>query len=185
MKKVEIVLSALMLTLLVISCTDESKPVEEKKDTGELDTTAFLTQIKTLDSIMSAGVPEKKDIKKAIVLYQDYADYFPEDPKAPSYLFQVSDFYLNMGKVKKSVNTLTTIIEKYPDYKKIETVLFTRASHVDLDLRDTTLAKKYYEDFLEKYPESEYADDAKTRYENVGLSMEDIIKKFEEANASK
>jgi len=182
MKKTEIILSTLVI--LAVSCTNE--PLKGEVDSGgELDTVEFLSEIKTLDSIMLAGIPEKKDIKKAIVMYQDYINYFPNDDKTPAYLLQVSDFYLNMGKTEKSVNLLTTIIEKYPNYKKIETVYFIRASHVDLDLRDTALAKTYYAEFLEKYPESEYASDARIRHDNVGLSMEDIIRKFEKANASK
>ncbi len=183
MKRIETILLG-VLAASIISC-NTAPSEEEKVDNGDLDTAMFLTELKTLDSTLAEGIPEKKDIKKAIVMYQDFSRYFPNDSKTPAYLLQVSDFYLNIGKTKKSVNILTTIIEKYPDYDNIETVYFTRASHVDLDLRDTTLAKSYYEEFLEKFPESQYANDARVRYDNVGLSMEDIIRKFEEANASK
>ena len=181
MKKVELVLSAVLL--FMASCTNEAP--EGKVDNGELDTASFLSEIKSLDSIMSSQMPEKKDIKKAMVIYQDYATYFPDDSKTPNYLFKMSDLYLNVGNTEKSVNILTSIIEKYPNFEKIETIYFTRASHVDLDLRDTSLAKTYYQEFIEKYPESEYVNDAKIRFANVGLSMEDIIRNFEEANAAK
>lgn len=180
MKNIVFVLGA--VALLLAGC--KSEPTE-KIDSGDLDTAKFLTELKSVDSIMATGIPQKKDIKKAIVMFQDFANYFPNDPKAPQYLFQVSDFYYNTGQTKRAVATLTTIIEKYPTYDRIEAVYFTRANHVDMDLRDTTLAKRYYEEFLESYPNSQYADDAKVRMENVGLSMEDLIKKFDEMNAAK
>ena len=180
MKKITLYITA--VSMFLVGCKNE--PVSEI-DSSELDTIVFLNQLNAIDSVMSAGMPEKKDIKKAIVLYQDFANYFPADPKAPNYLFQVSDFYLNMGQPKKSVKVLSDIIEKYPNYSRVEAVYFARASHTDLDLRDTTLAKTYYKEFLDKYPESQYANDAKIRYENVGLSIEDLIKHFDENNASK
>lgn len=173
-----------IVAVLFTACNGEA-PAESTVDSNELDTASFLSQINSIDSIMQTSIPEKKDINRAIVLYQEFANYFPEDTKTPNYLFQVSDFYLSQGKSTKAVNVLTNIISKYPNYTKLESVYFARASHVDLDLRDTTLAKRYYEEFLEMYPQSQYAADAKTRMENVGLSIEDIIKQFDEKNANK
>ena len=180
MKKSIIIISA--IALLLGSCKNETV---ENINSGDLDTAHFLNELKSIDSVMKSGIPEKGDIKKAIVMYQDFANYFPNDLKAPNYLFQVSDFHLNLGSPGKSIKILTDIIEKYPNYKRIEAVYFARASHTDFDVRDTTLAKTYYKEFLEKYPESQYADDAQIRYENVGLSIEDLIKQFDEKNAEK
>ncbi|MFK8036973.1 MAG: tol-pal system YbgF family protein [Crocinitomicaceae bacterium] len=182
MKNIGIGISAFLL--FMVSCNVDSE-TSEKIDNGDFDSLSFMQDVKSLDSVLAKGVPEKKDLKKAIVVFQDYAKYFPESTKAPNYLFQVSDFYLNMGNPERSVAVLTDIIEKYPNYDRIETVYFTRASHVDFDLRDTTLAKTYYDEFLTLYPNSEYADNAKERYKNVALSMEDLVRKFEEMNADK
>lgn len=171
-----------LIVVLSVSCNGTESKTEI--DNGVFNSEAFLIEMKSIDSVLATGIPEKEDLKKAIVMYQDFAKHFPDDPKSPNYLFQVSDFYLNMGNSKKSVNVLTGIIEKYPNYDRIETIYFVRASHVDLDLRDTVLAKTYYQEFLELYPDSKYAKDANTRLENVGLSMEDLIKKFEEMNVN-
>jgi outer membrane protein assembly factor BamD (BamD/ComL family) len=178
MKRILFILSA---ALVISSCQNE--PTEEII-AEDFDSVQFIVDLQRLDSIMANGLPAKKDIKKALVMYQDFANYFPNDPKAPNYLFQVSDFYYSLEQHEKAVSTLTTIIEKYPDYNRIEAVYFTRANHTDMDLRDTTLAKQYYEEFLEKYPNSQYANDAKVRMENVGLSIEDMVKKFDEMNAA-
>ena len=85
-----------LCTIVLVAVSCKNKPVTDEHSTG-LDTAAFLTEISTVDSIMASGMPEKKDIKKAIVVYQKFANYFPNDPKTPDYLFQVSDFHLNMG----------------------------------------------------------------------------------------
>ncbi len=46
-------------------------------------------------------------------------------------------------------------------------------------LRDLDECKKYYEEFLEKYPESDFADDAEMSLKNLGKTPEELIMEFE------
>ncbi|MFK8046147.1 MAG: tol-pal system YbgF family protein [Crocinitomicaceae bacterium] len=175
-------LNVILAALVFASC--ENAPSTPELDSDALDTAVFLTEIKTIDSILAAGVPDKKDVTKAIVLYQNFANYFPDDSKTPDYLFRVSDFHLGGGRPDQAVRVLSDIIEKYPDYERLESVYFARASHVDFDIRDTTLAKTYYNDFLKMYPDSKFSENVNSRLKTVSLSIEDLVKQFEE-NASK
>jgi len=172
----------IMAAVLMISCSNE--PNQPKIDSDALDTTVFLNAVQSIDSALASGIPEKKDITKALVLYQDFANYFPNDPKTPDYLFRVSDFHLGGGRPEQAVKVLTDIIDKYPNYERLESVYFARASHVDFDIRDTTLAKTYYNDFLKMYPDSKFAENVNSRLKTVSLSIEDLVKQFEE-NAAK
>ena len=96
----------------IISCgsepTDEVLIETTMTDIG-LDTAAFLTNLKALESRIdnSLDMPKEKDLKEAITAFQDFAAIFPEDPKAPDYLlkkFEINtkpkDYYLNKKEIK-------------------------------------------------------------------------------------
>jgi outer membrane protein assembly factor BamD (BamD/ComL family) len=85
---------------------------------------------------------------------------------------------LSVGQVEKSVKILNRIVEEYPDYSRMEDVMFNKASHLDFELRDTTQAKVAYQEFIDRYPDSELRDDAESRIENIQYSLEELAEKF-------
>ena len=50
-------------------------------------------------------------------------------------------------------------------------------------LGDLDNAKMIYLEFLEKYPDNEFADDAEISIQNLGKSPEELIRQFEEQQA--
>ncbi len=58
--------------------------------------------------------------------------------------------------------------------------MFLKGYVYENDLRDLETAKKIYEEFLVKYPDDEFADDAEISIKNLGKSPEELIKEFEE-----
>ncbi len=50
-------------------------------------------------------------------------------------------------------------------------------------LGDLEHAKMIYIEFLEKYPDNEFADDAEISIQNLGKSPEELIRQFEEQQA--
>ena len=167
----------------IISCgsepTDEVLIETTMTDIG-LDTAAFLTNLKALESRIdnSLDMPKEKDFKEAITAFQDFAAIFPEDPKAPDYLLKASDISLTTEQPQMSVALLEQIIEKFPNYRRIEDVKYNRASHLDFELRDTTLAKEAYQGFIEEYPNSPLVNDCKSRIENIRYSADELAEKF-------
>tara|TARA_B110000046_G_C13011965_1_gene407050 strand:- start:101 stop:688 length:588 start_codon:yes stop_codon:yes gene_type:complete len=167
----------------IISCgsepTDEVLIETTMTEIG-LDTAAFLTNLKALESRIdnSLDIPKEKDLKEAITAFQDFAAIFPEDPKAPDYLLKASDISLTTEQPQMSVALLEQIIEKFANYRRIEDVKYNRASHLDFELRDTTLAKEAYQDFIEEYPNSPLVNDCKSRIENIRYSADELVEKF-------
>lgn len=141
-----------------------------------VDKEAFLKDLEVLESKINAELesPTEEDLKKAITTYQDFAGLFPEDPKAPDYLMKAADFAHTTGQYQKSVKILNRIINDYPSYSKMEDVKFTRASHLDFELRDTTAAKTAYKEFIAAYPNSDLVKDAESRIEFIAYSMEEL-----------
>lgn len=184
MKKVQLIFLILpLLSWTMTACGGEEETQEKTEETADsqsLDTTQFLNDLAALEARLEDDLidPEEEDLKSAITMFQDYAGLFPEDPKSPDYLFKASDISLTTGNARKSVKILDRIMNEYPNYERLEDVMFNKASHLDFELRDTTPAKEAYQTFIAKYPESELVDDAESRIVNIQYSLEELAEKF-------
>ena len=138
----------------------------------------FLTDLEAIENSLNVDAPKKNDLQKAVTSFQDFAHHFPQDDRAADYLLKASDISLSLGQNEKSVRILNQIIDEYPDYEKMESVCYNRASHTDFELRDTAKAHQYYMEFMEKYPESDFIDDAEARISQNFMSLEELIEMF-------
>lgn len=170
-----------MLVMTAIACGGEEVIYDEKQDdfVSRVDYDTFCMELQDLENrILAQPAPDENLLKEATTKFQDFAGYFPTDPKAPEYLLKASDFALALGQVEKSVKILDRIINEYPDYNRMEDVMYNKADHLDFNLRDTTAAKIAYQEFIDKFPNSELVDDAQSRIENIALSLEELAEKF-------
>jgi outer membrane protein assembly factor BamD (BamD/ComL family) len=169
-----------VLAMSVLACGEtEYNEQQEGSDTIEVDYDAYKKECEDLEAdILASETPNDSLLKVAINKFQGFANYFPEDPEAADYLLKSSDFSMATGQPEKSVKILDRIIDNYPDYGRMEDVMYVKASHIDLNLRDTTWAKQAYQEFIDKYPESELVSDAQIRIENIALSIEELAEKF-------
>lgn len=161
--------------------SEEEIVYDEKQESflPEVDYDEFTAELKGLEQkILAQNPPDENLLKEATTKFQDFAGYFPEDPKAPDYLFKASDYALLLNQVDKSVKILQRIIDNYPNYNQMESVMFNKAEHLDLNLRDTTGAKIAYQEFIDKYPNSDLVDDAESRIKYISLSLEELADKF-------
>lgn len=155
----------------------------QKKETAEtinLEESINLQEDKVFNSNNNRLV--KKDAKILVTLYEQYANEKPDDSLSPEYLFRASDISMNLQMPMQTIQLFNRILTEYPDFEKATVVLFLKAFVYEDQLRDYDNAKKYYELFLTKYPESEFADDAKVSLKNLGKSPEELIKEFELGN---
>lgn len=169
------------LGIIVSSCGGEDEIEYNEKQAAPLtiDRDSLLKTVQDLEAeILAQATPDKDLMSSAVTKFQDFAGFFPEDPLAPDYLLKASDFALALNEVDRSVNILDRIITNYPDYERLEDVMYVKASHIDLNLRDTTRAKEAYQEFMDKFPESEMIDDAENRIQNISLSIEELAEKF-------
>lgn len=115
-----------------------------------------------------------------IALYVGYADEFPEDTDTPEYLFKAGDMAMNLNMPRKAIEVFDRILTNYPDFEKIPQCLFLKGYVYENNLGDLNAAKSIYEEFLKKYPDDEFADDAAVSIKNLGKTPEELIKEFEE-----
>lgn len=183
MRVVFVLPAFLMITL--VSCGSEDETVyDETEQDGPIipsaDYDEFTKELQDLENkiISNTAAPNEDLLREATTKFQDFAGYFPDDPKAPDYLLKASDYALTLGQVEKSVKILKRIMDEYPDYNRMEDVMFNRASHMDFELRDTTNAKIAYQEFIDHFPTSDLVDDAQGRIDNISLSLEELAEKF-------
>ena len=110
--------------------------------------------------------PEKENIVKLVDAYVLYAKQNPDDIKSPEYLFKALDVAvgINAEGPQKAIDIADIMIEQYPNFEMTN---------------DNDKALDTYHQFLEKYPNSPLVNDVKSTIENIGLTPEELIKKFE------
>ena len=138
--------------------------------------------ISTLEKNLSSYTLGKTDTtklnlntKELLKTYQDFAKFYPDDSLAPTYLFKAANLCLNINKPKQAIELFDELIKKYPSFKKVPDCLFIKAFIYDNSLKDYVHAKKFYEEFLAKYPQHPFADDAKNSIKYLGKSPEEIL----------
>ena len=175
MKKVFGIL-ILVSVLSIVSCdTDKTTDVVVEDVVTGLDTARFMADMAKVESSIDTEMPEKKDLQLAITMFSDYSIHFPQDEKSADYLLKASDFSHHLGQNSKAVAYLEKIISDFPEYDKIESVMYNRAHYLDFELRDTVLAKQYYLEFMESYPNSEFVSSAQARLDQNFMSAEELI----------
>lgn len=162
------------------ACGDQTEYNERQgTHTVQIDKETLSADLEELEAqIAQQTVPDEQLLEKAISLFQDFAAAFPDDPQSPDYLLKAADFSMAIRRVEKSVKLLDRIIEQYPNYTKLEDVMYVKASHLDFDLRDTTAAKEAYRAFVDRFPASKMVEDARMRMANISLSMEELVEQF-------
>ncbi|MCK5766045.1 MAG: tetratricopeptide repeat protein [Bacteroidales bacterium] len=143
-------------------------------------------EIKTAEDTLfssSEGFIDKAKALELVDLYVDYTNSYPDDSMAVEYLFKGAEFCLNLGEGQRAITLYNRVIQDYPDFRKVPECLFLKGYVYENYLGDLDNAKAIYLEFIEKYPDNEFADDAEISIQNLGKSPEELIKQFEEQQA--
>ena len=164
--------------MLFTSCAG----TQNKEENTEID---MLDSIAKLETELFDSGPGKVDRKKAIELinlYTGFMEEYPDDSLSPEFLYKASDISMNLKRPVETIHLFDLLLTRYPDFDKTPTTLFLKAFVYEDQMYDLERAKKYYEEFLAKYPDSEFADDAEVSLRNLGKSPEELIEEFEKTS---
>ncbi len=166
------VLSLIFFGIIIASC---SSPQQKMKSAIEEQEKAFF-----------ASQPGETKLAGVLIdSYIDYVDNYPSDKEAPDFLFKAADIAMNMSRPQQAITLFQRIIKEYPDYKKLPQCLFLQGYVYENNLGDLQKAREIYQEFLKKYPDDEFADDAEVSIKNLGKTPEQLIKEFEEKSKQK
>ena len=158
-----------MFSFLALSCS----PSREKR----------LESIQSLEGRMYGSEIFAFDKFKAdslIDAYTSFTDHFPKDSLAPVFLFKAANMAITEEDGNKAVALFDRIYQEYPDHPKSALAVFFKGYVYENLIRNLYKAKEIYLQFIEKYPESDFADDAQMALQNLGKTPEQMIKEFEE-----
>ena len=160
----------LLLAALMLSC-GEKMSVEK---INELESKVFAK-----DAVLSS-----ENVIQLVDAYLLFAKQNPNDQQTPDFLFKALDVAVgvNAEGPQKAIDIANVLIEKYPDFEMTPMAMFVKGFVYENMIGDLKNAEATYRQFIEKYPESPMVGDVKATLENLGLTPEELIRKFEEAN---
>ena len=128
--------------------------------------------------------PTKDNVVQLVDAYVLFAEQNPNDSQSPYFLFKALDIAVgvNAEGPQKALEIADVLIEKYPDFEMTPMAMFIKGFVYENMIGDLQNAEITYRQFIEKYPDNPMVGDVKSTLENLGLSPEELIRKFEEAN---
>ncbi|MCB0514762.1 MAG: tetratricopeptide repeat protein [Chitinophagales bacterium] len=168
---------SIVCSLFLAACNNGNNKEKEQENIAAAEKELFGNQ--------NAASFDSKKAESLAQSYEQYASNYSDDPKAPEYLFKAGEVLRSAHQFDAAIDNYKKIYEKYPNFNKTPQSLFLIGFTYENDLKNITEAQKYYELFLQKYPNHEMADDAKFLLQNLGKSPEDIIKDFMHNDSTK
>ncbi len=139
--------------------------------------------IARLEAEVYADTSSIADMSKAqelIQAYENYANALPEDSLSPEYLYKGAEIAMNLKMSGRAIEYYQRILNNFPNFDKRSYCLFLMAFVYENQMQQYETAKKHYLDFIEKYPDHPLADDAAVSVQNMGKSLEELIKSWEQ-----
>lgn len=173
----------MLSTLFLAGCQSDGT---KSTATETMDAATLSKKIQTTRNQIYNEKNNKFDTGKAmeyIESCQAYAKVSPQDPEAAKYLFQAAETARSIKKYDLAMTIYDQIYKDFSSYPKAPQAMFLKAFTLDSEMQQYDQAKAIYQEFMDKHPTDEFADDTKFLLENLGKSDEEIIKQFEEQQA--
>ena len=163
---------SIQLVLLIAALVTAACQSPKEKALKEIDA------LQVQDSVFSIeNMAKEKDA------YLAFADKYPDDERTPEFLFKagqslgaIASQDNNVKLHEEAIAVFKRIQDNYPKHHYAEESLFLTGFVYENHLGDLVKAKATYQDFINKYPNSELAEGAQISIQNLGVPAEDIIK---------
>ncbi|MGK9369621.1 tetratricopeptide repeat protein [Melioribacter sp. Ez-97] len=126
---------------------------------------------------------KKNDFQGAVNEYNKLVEEHPGSRLAPKALYEIAKIYhMNLIKETDNKESLGNAVlyykrlsSEYPDAKESQKALFVAGYIEANELNDTSAARKTYEEFLKRYPESEMVASVKLELEYLGMPPDKLL----------
>ena len=118
-------------------------------------------------------------------MYADFSEKYPEDELASNYLFKAGELSMNLNMGNQAITYFTKLLNNYENFDKRPETIFLQAFVLENQLNNQKRASDLYKSFMVEYPDHILYKDAKASLDNMGKSLEEIIKTFEARNRGK
>lgn len=168
------ILLLVSVLFMMVACQQKKTPVA--------DTENWLQEIGTLEKQLLETGDATKAAEAASAFVEKceaFAKAFPSDPQTPDLLFKAADVARGVKQQGKAVQLWGQMWRKHPGHPNAPMALFLQGFTFDSELRDTGMAKHYYGEFLQTFPNDPLAPQVRQLLDVVGTNPDDLIKQFE------
>ena len=147
-----------------------------------------LAEIGELEKRLKSRQNQSMDLNKPLAEqmvreYRDFAIAHSKDSLAPHYLFKAADLSVGLGKYDRAIGYLESVTTEYPDYQRNVEMWLFKGFIYEQHMNQHAKAVEAYEALIDRFPNHRLAKDARASIENLTLSEEELIRRFQEKNA--
>lgn len=112
----------------------------------------------------------------------EFVKNYSSDPIAPEILSYQGNALRALGQYKEAVDVYSQLEQRYPEYVKLDEILFIKAFILDNEINDNEAAEKAYFTLIQKFPKSQYTKDAKTLMTQLHMTDAELMQMIENKN---
>lgn len=172
-------LAMFFLASLAVACSNGTPPSPEdlKADARK--------GIEKLEGELMSSVelsPNKPKANTLIEMYVTYVNNNPNDEVCGEYIFKAGEIAMGTEQYQRAIGLFENVSQNYTNYDKVVEATYLIAFIYDNYLDQKGMAEDKYKEVIERYPRHSFAVEARGAINNLYLSDEELIKKFEEQN---
>lgn len=173
----------LLFTATLVACGGSSTTPEKPAEAAADMRTEAVRRVRNMeDSLSAQPVFDKRSMMAIRDVYLAFSERFPLDTLAPDMLRKAASTTGNLGDHKRAISLYDRLIKDYPSWPHTPDVYYFRASEIETGLGQKGEAKRAYEEFISKFPENEFADDARMAIEYMQYTPEQLMEIFRKKN---
>ncbi len=180
------------VSIFLFSCSNSSeKDISVEQPTIEKDTIIDTfeeraAEVEKYSAILFSDSLNTNDevALKLLNAYEEYIHYHSFETISMEYQFRAGELAKALNKPHVAIKHFNGLLERAPNHERAPLALFYKAMVIGDILLEHENAKRYYQEFIDKYPTHPLAESAKESIKLQGKSLEEIVKEFEKKNAS-
>ena len=168
-----------LLTVLALSACSQTGQ-EQSEDLAQRE--ALMEKLEGLEQqLIKAEDVRKEDsaAREYIAACTTFQNSYPSDTLSDRYLFRAADVARGLGEYGVAIKLWGQLWRTYPDAERAPDALFLQGFTYDNDLQDAEMASRYYQKFLDNYPDHPYSGQAEQLLKVLDRSPEELIREFE------
>lgn len=170
----------LILVVLVTFSCREGDP-DSSKDLKQ----EAIAAIEKLEGELKSSVevvPNRNKANTLIEMYVTFVNNNPEDPNCADYMFKAGELSMGTEQYKRSIGFFEKVRANYPSYEKVVESMYLIGFIYDNYLNQKGMAETKYKELIEEYPRHEFTVEARAAINNLYLTDEELIERFETIN---
>lgn len=163
----------LLATIIITAITSCQQKTEKSEIIDKIQ-----QQEENYSQAINQGRNSKNIVKPLLKLYENYYRNFPKDTVAAAYLMKGGQTAMHSNMNQKAIRFFDAVETGFSNTSHYPMAIFMKGFVYD-NAGDTTKARLYYKKFINEYPDHKLAKDAHISIENLGKSLDEIVKNFD------